>query len=258
MKITILIATHKQFEMPQDEIYLPVHVGKQLHPELDFGYQGDNTGDNISVKNQNYCELTAMYWAWKNCNSDYVGLAHYRRHFCYKEKEDKMASVLNTAEAESLCRKYDIILPRERKYYIETMWSHYKHTHDISHLEKTRSIIEKDYPEYVKSFDKVMHRTGAHLFNMFIMKKELADQYCAWLFNILFKLEKQIDLKGLSAFDARLFGRVSELLLDVWIDKHHYSYKEIGFVQMGDENTMEKVKYFLLAKFFGKKYHQSR
>ena len=49
--------------MPSDDIYLPVHVGKK--GKTDLGYQGDDTGDNISDKNTNYCELTGLYWAWK-------------------------------------------------------------------------------------------------------------------------------------------------------------------------------------------------
>lgn len=96
------------------------------------------------------------------------------------------------------------------------------------------------------------------MFNMFIMKKEFLDQYCQWLFSILFELEKVIDTSNMPAFDARLYGRISELLLDVWITHNKYDYKEIGYVQMGNENWKNKIVGFLKAKFIGKKYDRSK
>ena len=79
MNIKIMVAVHKPYWMPTDSVYLPIHVGKE--GKADIGFQGDNTGDNISSKNSHYCELTAMYWAWKNLEADFVGLVHYRRYF---------------------------------------------------------------------------------------------------------------------------------------------------------------------------------
>lgn len=254
-----MVAAHKQCELPKDKIYLPLQVGKALHPELTLeSCQPDNEGDNISVKNLYYSELTAIYWGWKNLKADYVGLVHYRRYLSIREVDDVLVSVLDRQETESLCAKYDIILPQKRRYYIETIWSHYKHTHDISHLEKTRELIKKQSPEYACAFDKVMGRTWAHMFNMFIMKKEIMDKYCSWMFPILFELEKQVDVKNLSAFDKRLFGRVSEFLLDVWIEKNKLPYHEVRMIQIGKENWPVKIKSFLMAKFLGRKYTQSR
>lgn len=88
--VKIIVATHKKYEMPQDAMYLPLHVGAEGKTDqngnpLDLGYQKDNTGENISNKNAAYCELTGLYWAWKNLDTDYTGLAHYRRHFGKKK-----------------------------------------------------------------------------------------------------------------------------------------------------------------------------
>ena len=84
--VKIVVATHKKYEMPKDGMYLPLHVGAEGKKDsngnaLDLGYQKDNTGENISKKNASYCELTGLYWAWKNLKDDYIGLEHYRRHF---------------------------------------------------------------------------------------------------------------------------------------------------------------------------------
>lgn len=244
--------------MPQDSIYLPIRVGCALGVD-DYGYQRDDEGENISNKNPFYSELTAMYWAWKNLKTDYVGLVHYRRHFCLTKKSQwKFANILTGGEATYLCSRYDVVLPKRRQYYIESLASHYKHTHDIEHLELTREIIRIKYPEYLDKFDKIMKRSYAHMFNMCIMKKELFDQYCTWLFDILFDLEKEIDTNNLSPFDARLFGRVSELVFDVWIEQNLIKYKEIRYVHMGESNWGEKIKGFLKAKFKGKKYDKSK
>ena len=114
MSIKVVVATHVPCEMPTDKLYLPVHVGAELHPELPF--VGDNTGDNISEKNNTFCELTGLYWAWKNLPDDYVGLVHYRRYFASPtaRRRNSLDSVLAYAQAEELLKDYDGILPAPR------------------------------------------------------------------------------------------------------------------------------------------------
>ena len=51
--IKIVIATHKKYKMPEDEMYLPLHVGSE--GKEDLGYQKDNTGENVSLKNPYFC-----------------------------------------------------------------------------------------------------------------------------------------------------------------------------------------------------------
>ena len=80
--IKIIVATHKKYQMPTEEIYIPIHVGAEGKEKLE--YVPDNTGENISVKNPYYCELTGLYWAWKNLDAEYIGLVHYRRYFTQK------------------------------------------------------------------------------------------------------------------------------------------------------------------------------
>ena len=259
--IKIIVATHKSFEMPKNkELYLPVHVG--CKGKDDLGYQGDNTGENISQLNPYYCELTGLYWAWKNLDCDYLGLVHYRRYFTkksqsYKENLKIDEVILNQEEIEFLLRKGDIIVPKKRKYYIETLYSHYAHTLDASHLDLARKVIEKQHPEYLDSFDKVMKQRSGYMFNMFIMKKELANNYFEWLFPILDSMYECMDLSDLTPFEARLFGRVSELLFNVWLAKNNLTPTEAHFMYMENVNLFKKGLSFLQAKFFKKKYKES-
>lgn len=260
MDIKILVATHKKYQMPTDEIYLPIQVGAE--GKNDIGFKKDNTGDNISIKNPYYCELTALYWAWKNLDADYIGLVHYRRHFTVKNKvpkseDEKFKILLNNVEVKKILENTDIILPQKRNYYIETIYDHYKHTMYIEPLDETRKIISEKYPNYLKEFDNLKKTTKMHAFNMFIMKKTYLEQYCTWLFDILFELENRIDYKKYDSFHARLFGRISERLLDVWIKTNNLSYEEIKVIDMQNINWFNKGFSFLKAKFTGKKYGKS-
>lgn len=254
--IKIIIATHKKYQMPDDEMYVPIHVGKE--GKADLGYIGDNTRDNISLKNPYYCELTGLYWAWKNLQADYIGLAHYRRHFSFRKKsKNKFDNVLTEKETKKILEKTDIILPKKRKYYIETLYNHYKHTMYIDPLDQTEKIIEEKYNDYLPYFQKLKTRRSAHMFNMFIMKKEILDDYCVWLFDILSELETRADVTKYDSFHARFYGRISELLLDVYLQKNNLSYKEINIIYMEKINWFNKIKSFLIAKFSGKKYGKS-
>lgn len=259
--IKILVATHKNYKMPADtSVYLPIHVGCEGKENL--GFQGDNSGENISTLNPYYCELTGLYWAWRNLDCDYLGLVHYRRYFTkmtkkYNESINIDDVILNRHEIEELLENSEVIVPKRRKYYIETLYSHYDHTFDGTHLDLARKIIEQKNPEYLASFDKVMKQRSGYMFNMFIMKKELADDYVTWLFPILDSMYESMDLSGLTDFEARLFGRVSELLFNVWLDKNNLKIKEVSFMYMEKVDLFKKGTSFLMAKFFGKKYGQS-
>lgn len=259
--IKILVATHKKYKMPADtSVYLPIHVGCEGKKNL--GFQGDNTGENISTLNPYYCELTGLYWAWRNLDCDYLGLVHYRRYFTkmtkkYNESINIDDVVLNRHEIEQLLESSEVIVPKRRKYYIETLYSHYDHTFDGTHLDLARTMIEMKSPEYLPSFEKVMKQRSGYMFNMFIMKKELADDYFTWLFPILDSMYESMDLSGLTDFEARLFGRVSELLFNVWLDKNNLKIKEVSFMYMEKVDLFKKGTSFLMAKFFGKKYGQS-
>lgn len=250
MDIKILIALHKPYWAEKNKAYLPINVGKKGKPYI--GFIGDDTGDNISEKNPNYCELTALYWAWKNVKADYIGLVHYRRYFTYKDggsENEKKRYILKYEDWLKIVEKYDIIVPKRRKYYIETNYSHYMHAHNKNDLDMTRIIIEELCPEYMKSFEKVMNRTSAHMFNMFVMKKDKFHLYCKWLFPILFELENRIDISKYDRTEARVFGYISELLLDVWLYKWDFLYKEVNVTFMEKQDWLKKGFCFLKRKF---------
>lgn len=248
----ILVAAHKNYKMPSEkELYLPVFVGKSIHPNAEITFQGDNTGDNISKKNSTFNELTALYWGWKNLNVDALGLVHYRRYLSMNHSKN-VDKVLTKEQVTKLLENFDIVLPTKRRYYVETNESHYMHAHHPEPLAVMRDVVNDKYPEYLKSYDMVMKRTSAHMFNMFVMKKKPLDEYCEWMFNILFEVEKRTDISNYNDYEKRVYGFLSELLLDVWLDvNNNYDITEVNYVFMEHQNWLTKGGNFILRKLKG-------
>ncbi len=253
MDIKVLVAAHKKYRMPEDAMYLPIHVGAEGKP--DIGFQRDDEGDSISEKNPQLCELTAVYWAWKNLEADYIGLAHYRRYFTLANKlrrlrGDRFPFVLSGKEAEALLQDWDLLLPNKRKYYIETIKSHFLHLPYT--FEKDFAIFEETvktmHPEYGEAFDTVMNRSWAHMFNMFVMKKEYFDDYCGWLFPVLFEADRRIDTSGYTSVEARAVAYFGEFMLDIWLEKNPLHYKEVDVMFMEKQNWLVKGGKFLIRK----------
>ncbi len=255
MRVSVMVATHKAYAMPADGMYLPLQVGAEGKAPL--GFAADNTGDNISDKNATFCELTGLYWAWKQVDADYIGLVHYRRHFAGCGKGRPIERVLTGAEAAALLNGRDGILPKRRRYYIESLYSHYAHTCHAEPLDVAGEIIRERHPAYAAAFDALKTRTSAHMFNMLILRRPCLDAYCTWLFDILFELERRVDATQYDAFHARFFGRVSELLLDVLLTQNPLDVVEVQVIGMEKTNWLKKGGAFLRAKFFGKKYKAS-
>lgn len=252
MDIKILVATHKKAQMPQDCCYFPLHVGREGKQNL--GYIGDNTGDNISSKNKSFCELTGVYWAWKNVKCDYIGLVHYRRLFAkgfHLTSNGKWKAVLSQKDFEALLKKTNVVLPRKRHYYIETSRSQYEHAHNPNDLKILEEVITERHPEFLKSLNDVLNKTAGHRFNMFVMRKDIFDSYCEWLFDILFELEKRIDISNYNPYNARVFGFIGERLLDVWITAKNLNYVEQNVLFMERQNWISKAFQFLKRKFTG-------
>lgn len=253
MDIKIVVATHKKYIMPKEKIYIPLHVGKE--GKSDLGYSGDNSGEHISDKNARLCELTGMYWAWKNLQADYIGVVHYRRHFTNKKiwkriGKNKFECILSESDLTKVLQSYDLILPKKRKYYIESLYSHHIHLpytfeKDIKIL---REVIKEIHPDYLDAYDMVMQRNHAHMFNMFIIKKDYFDKYCEWLFPIIFEADKRIDTKNYTAMEARAVAYFGEFMMDVWNEKQKIQYKELPVMFMEKQNWLVKGGKFLIRK----------
>lgn len=228
MKTSIYIATGERIEKFKCENYFPVVVDNARKGFKDV--LGDDDGESISEKNPYYCELTVLYWIWKNReDDDFVGLCHYRRFFDFAKINDNyvvkqvnsihdILPLIDTGIVEKILNERSLILPEP--YYLpgnnEMM---YDVEHRKSDLDNTIKIVKKLYPEYLLSLDKVLSSNKLYPFNMFVMSRENFDVYMQWLFDILFELEKVVELPQ-SKYQQRLFGFIAERLFNVYIEKN--------------------------------------
>lgn len=251
-KVTIVVAAHKPYWMPPDPMYIPVQVGAVGKAPIK-GFRRDDEGKNISFRNARYCELTALYWALYNVEADYIGLVHYRRHFSGSGEGE----TLSTHDAQCLLERAPVILPKRRNYYIETLGAHYSHTHDASHLDALQDVVEELEPDFTEGLERHLLERSGHMFNMMVMRRDLLEEFCGWMFPILFEAEQRIRFDNLSPFQERLMGRLSELLVDVWIEHFGVDYVEQPVTEMEKTNWIKKGGAFLMAKAFGRSYEKS-
>ena len=237
--VKIFVIAHKKIEEKLNNVCIPIQVGYNEN----LGYIRDNIGDNISEKNRNYCELTGMYWLWKNYKlPEYIGLCHYRRFFVYGKFIKRK---INEKQIKRYFEECDIVLPKKYKLK-KSMWNYYFENGEGKEkdLINTKKIIKEKYPEYIETFEKIMKKKDGYYRNMFIMKKEDFKRYCEWLFDILFELEKITDLTDYNVQEARIYGYISERLLNVWVEKNRL---KIGECEM--QNTEKKILYRIKRKF---------
>lgn len=201
-----------RFNLTQYDWETPIQVGAALTNQR-ICELCDNTGDNISVKNKEYCELTALYWIWKNDSSKYAGLCHYRRHFDLNEE------LLN----EIVVSDIDVVLTVPVLNY-PSVREMYFHDHLKADWDVMLEAIEELHPRYKESAEKLQEGVYYYGYNMFIARKEILDAYCEWLFPILFYCEERCAQKE-DAYQNRYIGFLAERLLSIYFLHNENKYK---------------------------------
>ena len=245
--IKIFICAHKEVQLPKHPYFLPIQAGAALHEPIS-GYQPDNEGDNISIKNPNFCELTCHYWAWKNLkNVDIIGLNHYRRYFDFTRKfpqfsADKHFISTDTflkrdyqfPDLERILSKYDIILPVARHWRVSNT-QQYGEYHIAKDWEMLRQIIKKRSPQYIPAFEKTMDYSNISVgYNMFITHWKHFDAYSEWLFDILFEVERRVPPID-DPIQSRIYGYMSERLINVFCKHHQLHIKHLPLIMPLDD-----------------------
>ena len=244
MAINIYTMTHKKFDPPEDSMYIPLHVGREM--TADLGYTGDNTGDHISHLNRYYSELTGMYWIWKNVTAEYVGMCHYRRYLIHEE-----GHIFKEQELELLLKEYDVITTKKLLLNF-SYFDGYSKNHNVRDLVETGNVIKEDFPEYYECFEQIVHAKRTYFGNILVTSKELFDEYAGWLFAIFFKVQKRIDIEHYDDYHKRVFGFISEILLLVWVTQKKLKVYEATVGMLGEKVETREMKE-TLAVYFGNK-----
>ena len=176
----------------------------------------DNSGDNISDKNPNRCEMTAHYWVWKNrleTDDEYIGICHYRRALDLTDEDLKKIS-LNDVDA---------VLPYPMLHYPDAAIHHTWYVPEKDWELMRKSVMEL-YPEYGKCLDLIFSRSEFYNYNMLLAKKEVFAKYCEWLYPILDRIEDLSEPKGTDRQD-RYTAYLSESLETLYFMSNLNNYR---------------------------------
>ena len=277
-KIQILIAAHKISELPKNSLFLPVEVGAANRKVHLPGYQRDDAGDNISAKNPNYCELTAIYWGWKNLDCDYCGIMHYRRFFSFtdtrypvsrdgrkmirwpaatKERYEEFG-LLDEAKMRQIIEDNDLIVAESQNVKEictplgkrrSTVEKHYIDHEDciikMADLNLALDIAKQKYPKVAPYINKYMHQKMYLGYNMWIAKKPIYDEICDFMFSVLKEVETKVDIRYYNTQMARIYGYLAEVLSSAYIyylrQTRNYKVNERQMIYIEDTNLVGPI-----------------
>lgn len=243
--IKIFVTCKKDSYVPQNSLLVPIQTGAALSTTRFEKMSSDDTGDNISVRNESYAELTAQYWAWKNTDADYIGFFHNRRYLSFSTKEfiekQNIGVVFehldsNAIEKLELIEKRmreviqsnDLVVPKPFQFLDNdefginrTVRRQYEMSpdHDVNDLDKAISILLRLYPDYDQVCKEYLCSYEGYYMNIFIMRRDLFHSYCEWLFPILDELYSSIDTSSRSSYGKRVIGYVAERLFGIYLIK---------------------------------------
>lgn len=228
----IYVIAHKPFKNESRPGYRVLEVGAALRAgEAHFGDVRDDEGNGISLQNPFFCELTGLYWIWKNTADPVRGLVHYRRYFGRRRRTNDADEIISFRELTGFLNgRYDIVLPK-KTYYAETAKEQMLQCCTKETLALLDDTMKKTAPSYLGAYRRFMNGDACTQYNMFAADREVFDDYCAFLFPILFEMERRLDLSAMTDYQKRVFGFAGERLLDVWVLKNRLSVKYLPVVE---------------------------
>lgn len=271
--IKVFVSYKEKHPVFESGIFTPIQTGRAIADEIFGGMLGDDTGDNVSKDNPKYNELSAQYWVWKNYekvgNPEYVGFVHYRRHFIFDAPNDldshqpwmpkshvyrfdyideKYKRMMTDDDICYTCGKYDCIVLKPynvKELGVKSIRDQFGSLpgQKSENFDIFINTILRESPEYSDAIDELLATNIQYLCNMYIMKKDLFFEYCEFAFNILKKVDEQIDSSHYSEKELRYLGFMGEILLGIFVSHHEKNKLRIkkldGTVVMNTDDATE-------------------
>lgn len=222
---SVVYVVKSPFDRPLQQKYSLASYEKEIYAGAVFAENSvnllpenalkDDIGDNISAKNKQFCELTALYWLWKYAREDIIGLAHYRRHFLFPIDWKKRM----------LDNHVDVILPVPL-YVAPSIEENFKSRHDPSDWEFMMQYLKDNFPGDYRAACAFFKGNLYSPCNMFVMKREVLDILCTWLFPVLFKVAEHGGMKD-NSYLNRYPGFISERLISLFFEMNHEKFKVV-------------------------------
>lgn len=219
-EVQVFIATSdKDKPLKNDYKYadymIPIHAGAKQSSRFVAEYR-DDVGSNISLKNGNYCELTVLYWVWKNCLKEdcsaqydrYYGLMQYRRVLLL-DRQDLFRLKEN---------RVDVVLPYPMPYEPDIELHHERYVKNAD-WKVLMEVVKEVFPECMAYFDEILKGRYLYNYNIILAERSVLREYCQWLFAILEKVEQLSVPNGENRSD-RYLGYMAETLETLYFMKN--------------------------------------
>ena len=229
-EIAVYVATHNQQVLNLQDFEIPIQTGAALSPDI-LAPLRDDLQTNISARNRTFCELTALYWIWKNDTHPITGLSHYRRRF--------QTSSVDIVRRLKSC---DLLIPPPY-YFRMTLRKEYEKYHMKEDLDLLIDITCSMDPEIKDPLFHILNNNMLIPYNMMIAPKKLFDDYCQWLFPILFTIEKRITMEQRSPYQQRVFGFMAERLFTVYVYRNNLNFAVCPTAIPETDTLFGKAKY---------------
>jgi len=285
--IKIFVSYKDKHKIFQSDIITPIQTGRAIADEIYDKMIGDDTGDNISAQNPKYNELSAQYWVWKHYKEigtpDFVGFMHYRRHFLFNSNlptpeytwlnnssvylfsniNNNYLEYLKDSDIQQYFPKYDCMVIKP--YNIKNIKKRYRTIRDNYVTLKEQEgyfydifidVIKSLHPDYIEEIEEFKNGLEMYLCNMFVMRKDLFEDYSKFLFSTLAKIDEKINSTGFSENKLRFLGFIGEFILSIYMFKLRKN-SEINIIEMNasfiyepEEKDFKKYNKYKLLRHF--------